>query len=85
MKTAKEMFEELGYEYIHLVKTILYDDDVYYYKNELNPRSDYNRIWFFLNKQEYSINKLFMGSSAYIDIKLHHAIHQQMKELGWIE
>lgn len=80
---AREMFEELGYKYTYLINHVWYDDKVYYYVKELDE-IDCNRVWFFLHKQEYSISKL-VGTSTRIDIKLHQAIHQQMKELGWLE
>jgi hypothetical protein len=66
MKTAKEMFEELGYRKMDTsAPTIAYV-------------RVFDEIWFNTNRKTYS--------SLYgIGIDVHKAIHQQMKELGWLD
>ena len=73
--TAKEMFEALGYKF--------------------NQKSDFDFRWinkdffiyFDLNYSNYSVcfNNVNKNDNPDISIKLHKAITQQMKELGWIE
>lgn len=77
MKTAKEMFEELGFkiEEIHpyYISYRKYYDDCYW-----------EEIWFARNDKTYYIEDN-VGSIMYVDIKTYMAITQQMKELGWID
>lgn len=77
---AKEMFEELGYKFLNEGKI----NRISFMKFE-----DFSSLSvdFYLDDKDYSvykdtINHLYRG---YVDIKLHQAITQQMKELGWIE
>ena len=66
MKTAKEMFEELGYEKLNTSDSVIAYIKVF------------DEIWFNVNLKSYA--------SLYgIGIDVHKAIHQQMKELHWIE
>ena len=69
MMNAKEMFEELGYEIGETDEII-----VEYWKNEKN-------VCFWLVLKDINL----FGNIATVSIELHNAIHQQMKELGWIE
>lgn len=73
MKTAKEMFEELGYKYTK------YGNDIQYYKKFV-----YSEIiiyfWDFKNEIEISSSKYI---TITIDINELQAINQQIKELGW--
>ena len=73
MKTAKEMFEELGYEYEESYDGTLID----YYKkyNNLN-------LEILFNKDEKNFCFTYVTK---IDFKLLQAINQQIKELGWNE
>ena len=73
MKTAKEMFSDLGFK-------IIYDSDniLEYYHNEMN----YD-IKFYLKKQRYQLG--FQGYARSTNIDIHLIIHKQMQELGWIE
>lgn len=70
--TAKEMFENLGYEKKEGI------DCIGYFHNLACISID-----FYIDKKTYSCN--FMGSFRSIGIKEHKAITQQMKELGWLE
>ena len=81
IKTAKEMFEELGYSYEYE-----YDDLIeckkYFTKTKVTMV-----IQFDIEYKEYIIKlkNAPMTISASIDLEEHKAIQQQMKELGWIE
>lgn len=71
-KTAKEMFEELGYEeHIAMLNQIKY-------KNEKIDIS----VIFSLNKNTYSILGMY-GHSREVNMSLHKAIQKQIEELGW--
>ena len=79
-KTAKEMFEELGFSYSKTLHSIQYTN-----KKGLMVRFDnFNDGYIFgipkeliiTNEDEYSLG---VGS------KVHKAICQQCKELGWTE
>ena len=83
MKTAKEMFEELGYEYS-------YDDtsDLMIYKKE--GFITIHTIYF----DKFDINFQSVGNpiknkhhsfSHNVDKEVFTVIHQQMKELGWLD
>lgn len=65
---AKEMFELLGYTYIKNESSIYCDD----FNNEEKFFS------FYLQEK-----RVFVGYYSY-SIEEHKAIHQQMKELGWL-
>lgn len=70
MKSAKEMFEELGFE-----RDDRYADRIVYYDDDC-------RAIFNLVTREYAFGN--HGYYYYIDIELHRAIHKQMEELQWI-
>ena len=75
---AKEMFEELGYHEKKQKNYILYEKNV--------GCTTYN-ISFSKKEKEYACmfhNIGDYGRRLYVDIELHKAIHQQMKELGWL-
>lgn len=72
---AQEMFEELGYD------KIVEDAQFIYYKHKLNKTNlmiIIDILW-----KEYACveNKV----SREITLEEHQAIHQKIKELGWIE
>jgi hypothetical protein len=73
MKTAKEMFEELGYE---PTKTII---DVFGY-----TKKGVCFIWFYTQTKQYRCRDLIYDGMT-LSIEEHKAIHQQMKELGWLD
>ena len=73
---AQEMFEELGYKFNEDEIEIMYSFPKYY-------DGYYLRIVFDKIMSSYKVTKL--NHSTSIGIKLHQAITQQMKELGWIE
>lgn len=82
-KTAKEMFEELGY-YVETEKFALF------YKRKNHPLT----IIFYLKEkyvriaEEHYIGELGLYEYLAIDnpitIELHKAIHRQMEEIGWL-
>ena len=82
-KTAREMFEELGY---HLDPNPYPSGWMIYLS--LNDGSDWiSSISFILDDKSYSCvcHDGYETSSLFIDIPLHKAITQQMKELGWLD
>ena len=73
MPTAKEMFEALGYEYRHIVFGFYYVKD------------DRNVIDFDLGRKGFSKHGVWDGMCDAITIDEFKSIHQQMKELGWLD
>ena len=80
---AKEMFEELGYK-----RYVDYSELEFSYTTKLDKNITGYVVFSdeFKCVQTYAIkvnvkNKL----GLWVTNKLHQAIHQQMKELGWIE
>lgn len=69
IKTAKEMFKELGY--------LFYSDDetICYFNKE------FGRIGFHLYEEEYTF--FYDKNRIMIDGKLRKAINKQVEELGW--
>ena len=85
--SAKEMFEELG---LNQVKNSLIDNvlnwNIDYETNKKYGR--YVKVRFHSNKAVYVSlfdNETGEIGGGLIDVELHQAITQQMKELGWIE
>lgn len=74
MKTADEMFENLGYEKkkIHL--------DVLFYKS----KTDYAEITFDLRDRTITVSN-DDNEAIYFDMKELQAINEKVKELGWNE
>lgn len=80
-KTAKEMFEEIGYER---------DDDVqgdYIRYEKYFPETSVTfEICFDLTNKECGLEASSCeGLTISFDAKEHKAIHQQMEELGWLD
>lgn len=77
MKTAKEMFEELGYEY--------YEDDGFEcYKKKKRKLIEPDYISFNrLEKEIFVSNDSKNGNGVTIDVKLLQAINKQIEDLGW--
>lgn len=83
MKSAKTMFEELGFKLDCIQKEFLL----------YTQRTDYNSIYveFEMGLKSYSVKKYIKGCGGWfredclVSPDLHNAIHQQMIELGWIE
>ena len=70
---AKEMFEKLGYKQV-------------FYKSEIHYLCNVECIKFYLGFKQYvTTDKDGTENSWAITFEEHLAIHQQMKELGWIE
>ena len=77
MPTAKEMFEELGYEFV------AWHRGINYYKTTCDLYEIEYRIQFFDDIKTFACFKNDYGMQ--IDIPTFQAIHQQMKELGWLD
>lgn len=77
MKTAKEMFEELGYEY--------YEDDGFEcYKKGKRKLIEPDYISFNRLEREVFISKDNKnGNGVIVDMKLLQAINKQIEELHW--
>ena len=80
-KTAREMFKELGYECDDS-----YDDCIYFTKYFQETKGNF-QICFDLKIKQCELNADCdcKGLILSFDEKEHKAIHQQMKELGWLE
>lgn len=80
-KTAREMFKELGYECDDT-----YDDCIYFTKYFQETKVNF-QICFDLKIKQCELNADCdcKGLILSFDEKEHKAIHQQMKELGWLE
>lgn len=78
MKTAREMFKELGFVN-------------YNFEDEINYQNEDICVRFLLTDKEYHcfideiINGSWERSDISVDIDLHKAINQQLKELGWLD
>jgi len=88
--TAKEMFEELGfietYEKDIMEEKCEYGEEGIIAYVSKNDNGKYDGI-IFTNSKKYDV-EIWDGKhyvSSLIDVNLHKAIHQQMKELGWLE
>lgn len=69
--TAQEMFEKAGYKKVSENENgVLYEDCL-------------SQVAFFKKDKTYGVYTRIREYKA--NIKLHNAIHQQLKELGWIE
>lgn len=69
--TAKEMFEKLGYKYDKRISDIRYfKKDVYFIKEIIFEETD---------------KEVYIADPLCIEIDLFKAIHQQLKELGWLD
>lgn len=83
---AKQMFRKLGYEQTEMEFHLFYKlgkNTEEYYKDDI--------IEFDLRKKTYRVQSGWDKFTMPIDevnlditLELHNAIHQQMKELGWI-
>lgn len=94
MKTAKEMFEKLGYyeKDVGYTNILCYEVDV-----SVSDVQHYKGLQFVLNHEYISIYSHVGGKYEYgkernysygafngFDVELLRAVEQQMKELGWI-
>lgn len=75
--TAKEMFEELGYEYTECYFEEELDDIYYQKKGKYTPQ-----IQFSLNHKIVKVYREGNKSSSF-DMKIYKAINKQIEELGW--
>lgn len=82
-KTAKEMFEKLGF-YIEIGNFDLF----YKIKNDSLTIIFYLKEKYVRIVEEHYIGELglyeYLASDYPITVELHKAIHKQMKELGWL-
>lgn len=73
-KSAREMFEELGYKQeIHIAYIL-------YIKNENDYSQEEQRIFFYHDTE--TINKPFTDG---VNVKELQAINKQTEELGWLD
>ena len=79
MKTAKEMFEVLGYEQTTNNKDYL--EFVNYSEDETG--TCYKTICFIKESKVFYCDDHYC--SMYVDVETYKAIHQQLKELGWLD
>lgn len=70
--TAKEMFEDLGFNQINDIERIVY----------IKSHSG-SKIIFNLKEKQYSCD--FLGFKFDVNINIHKAINKQLKELGWLD
>ena len=77
MKSARELFKELGYEY--------YEDDGFTcYKKEKRELIEPDYISFDrLEREVFMSNYSKNSNGVIVDMKLSQAINQQINELGW--
>ena len=75
--SAKEMFEELGYE------QTINQYCIKYYSEENSEYSYWTKIVF--NLEEETIYADYTYGSMNIDMQTFKAIHQQLLELGWLD
>ena len=75
MKSAKEMFGELGY------KQKIQDNVIYYFK-EINVPKKYEHIYFY--HINFHLNDKELYTNHCIQYKELQAINKQVEELGWI-
>lgn len=74
MIKAEKMFEELGYK--KTINPIDERDIVYYRAIGMTAPT--------LHFKNFGVEIVSFNDRDIISIKLHKAIHQQMKELGWL-
>lgn len=79
MKTAKELFEELGF---HKSKSVCYDESHIMYQKSLKEYCDIETVEF---KDGYFVYTTTYKSPMKTYGKLIMAIYRQMEELGWLE
>ena len=90
MRTAKEMFEELGYKLLKTNNEYIPRKSWNYHENHITYyRSSFEKVIKFIPNMKFYMTIEFgcnddMDREHTLNIKLHQAIHQQMKELGWL-
>lgn len=50
---------------------------------EFHSPMDSISVIFYLQEKKYKAD--FLGFGEVVDMRLHNAIHQQLKELGWLD
>jgi hypothetical protein len=85
---AKEMFKELGYvlDEEKSVRSDLNSNDFIKYVNKNHEHYCTAEVWFDLEQETYSHqdDDVYECRPMDIDVDLHKAIIQQIKELGWL-
>lgn len=97
-KTAKEMFEELGFNKCEVIKQYQPSGEIYHeeIKYRINGETVYDNyfgyiISFILDEDNHNISKHYAhsvdikgcGNHNLIDMPLLQAINKQVEELGW--
>ncbi|MDL2276362.1 NUDIX hydrolase [Breznakia sp. OttesenSCG-928-G09] len=77
MKTAREMFEELGYKLTESDSSLCYE----FRKFRIEFDFNFKEYTFYEFDKEYPT----LQEVVSVDVKEHKAIHQQLKELGWLD
>ena len=77
MKSAKKMFEELGFKGLETDYSLVYR----YMGTEIDYKCE---IYFYLMCKEYEYT-VENDECTSVDMKLHKAIHKQLEELGWLK
>ena len=77
MKSAKELFEGLGY-----ICERSNDMGIIYRHYTSDKLACVSEIGFWLTFREYYIKQ---KDGSFIDVRTHKAITKQMEELGWLE
>lgn len=71
--TAQEMFEAMGYKRTR-------NDEEIWFENE------YYNVVFYIKENKYELDfyDRVCDKALFVSVEIHKAIHQQMKELGWL-
>lgn len=82
--TAKEMFEELGYDLIGNVGGLTYaKKDGLGNQEVIRFNENYRLVYIFWKSTNPSDDKVLPYKSI-LNVNVHLAINEQMKELGWL-
>jgi len=83
--SAKEMFEKLGYKLIGNVGGLTYcNENIILGDLMIRFEEDYKLVKYYYNQHKNYANDTVLPQKITINTKLHQAIHEQMKELGWL-
>lgn len=79
MKSARKLFEELGYTYQESYFEKKLDEINYYKSGDYTPqiRFNFNHKCIMVYRKE--------NKTSFFDVKVLKAINQQAKELGWLD
>lgn len=73
-EVAQEMFEAMGYKRTR-------NDEEIWFENE------YYNVVFYIKENKYELDfyDRVCDKALFVSVEIHKAIHQQMKELGWLD